>query len=103
MVADLKPKQRVQVHLLFLKSLVEAGMLVTELHRAVYFKQRAWIAPFVLENTKKRDCARDSFEKAFFKLIINSQVIFEKKKFEIFLCTLCAGRRFVKKMLKKIF
>ena len=85
MVADLKPKQRVQVHLLFLKSLVEAGMLVTELHRAVYFKQRAWIAPFVLENTKKRDCARDSFEKAFFKLIINSQVIFEKKKFEIFL------------------
>lgn len=75
MVADVRPKERVQIHIIFLKSLLEAGIEVTKIHRVVSFKQKCWIKPFVLENTALRDKARDSFEKSFYKLIINSQVL----------------------------
>ena len=74
LVADVHDKERVRVHLTFLKTMMESGVEVENLYRAVYFQHSSWIKEFVLYNTMRRDQARDEFEKSFFKLIINSQV-----------------------------
>ena len=76
LIADVGDISRVRLHISYLKSLLESGVKVQKLFRAVYFKQSAWISHFVLSNTKLRDESRDAFEKSFFKLIINSQVIY---------------------------
>ena len=75
LIADVGDKYRVRLHISYLKSLLESGVKVQKLFRAVYLKQSPWIREFVLSNTKLRDQSRDAFEKSFFKLIINSQVI----------------------------
>ena len=107
MISDVRDVERVQLHVVYLKSLMDVGILVKDIYRVVYFKQSggffftcrqqyyvlviveyrryysffffpfypflAWMRSFVLTNTKKRDEAKDDFEKGFFKLIINSQ------------------------------
>ncbi len=74
MIGDVRDVDRCQLHILFLKSLMDLGIEVKELFRVVYFKATPWMRDFVLYNTKRRDQARDPFEKSFFKLIINRYI-----------------------------
>ena len=37
-------------------------------HKAIQFKQKAWLKPYIDMNTKLRTKARNEFEKDFFKL-----------------------------------
>ena len=48
------------------------GTVVEKSRKVLKFKQSDWLKGFVLFNTKKRMNAANEFEKAFFKLIINS-------------------------------
>lgn len=75
LVSDVRDIERVQLHIMYLKSIMKSGVRVKKLHRAAYFTQTSWIRDFVLFNTKRRNEAKDAFEKSFYKLIINSQVI----------------------------
>ena len=70
MIGDVRDVERCQLHILYLKSLMDIGIEVKELFRVVYFKASPWMRDFVLYNTKRRDEARDSFEKSFFNMNI---------------------------------
>ena len=47
-------------------------MKLTKYHRLLKFKQSEWIKKYINFNDTKRENAASSFEKEFFKLMINS-------------------------------
>ena len=47
-------------------------MKLTKTHRLRKFNQSDWMKKYIDFNTKKRTNAANSFEKKFFKLMINS-------------------------------
>ena len=74
LIADLKDQSNVRLHVMYLQSLINVGARVTQVRRCAELVQSNWMERFVLDNTEKRNKARNSFEKNFFKLKINSQV-----------------------------
>ena len=52
-------------------------MKLSKLHRILKFKQSDWLQKFIDFNTDKRTNASNSFEKYFFKLMINSVLVIQ--------------------------
>ena len=73
LIADLRDKKHVKLHISYLQVLMEIGAEVTHLYRVVRFDQSPWLKSFVETNTKCRNLAKDDFSKNYFKLCINSQ------------------------------
>ena len=48
------------------------GVILTKVHRVISFRQKAWIEPYISENTKLRQDAQDAFEKDYYKLLNNA-------------------------------
>ena len=72
MVPNLGSKIKFIVHYKYLQLYLSLGMKLPEIHRVLKFKQFDWMKIYVEFNTKKRKNAANSFEKIFFKLMINS-------------------------------
>ena len=72
LIPNLKDKSCYVLHYRTLQLYVSLGIVVEKIHRAMKFKQNDWLKSFVMFNTAKRMNAGNEFEKAFFKLIINS-------------------------------
>ena len=49
-------------------------MRLTKIHRAMEFRQRAWMRPYIEFNTARRKVATNDFEKDFWKLMNNSGI-----------------------------
>ena len=65
------------VHNKNLQLYLSLGIKLTEIHRVLKFKHSHWIKIYIDFNTEKRTSAANSFEKNFFKLMINS--VYDKK------------------------
>ena len=73
LIADLRDKKHVKLHIAYLQVLLQLGAVVTRLYRVVTFEQSPWLKSFVESNTQCRNSAKDDFSKNYFKLCINSQ------------------------------
>ena len=72
LIPNLRDKSCYVLHYRTLQLYVSLGMVVKKIHKVLKFKQSDWLKSFVLFNSKKSMNAANEFEKAFFKLIINS-------------------------------
>ena len=72
LVTTIEDKEKYVVHISALKQALNHGLILTKVHRAIMFKQEAWLKPYIKMNTKFRTEAENNFEKDFFKLMNNS-------------------------------
>ena len=72
LIPNLGDKTNYVVHYKNLQLYLSLGMKLTKIHRVLKFKQSDWMKKYIDFNTEKRTNAANSFEKDFFKLMINS-------------------------------
>ena len=72
LLQTLHDKTHYIIHYKLLKLYVKLGLIVTKLYRIVKFKQELWLEPYITQNTNKRKAAKNKFEEALYKLLINS-------------------------------
>ncbi len=65
-------KKRYVTHIRNLQFYLSQGAQLTKIHRAIHFRQEAWIAPYIAENTRLRQLATDEFERDYYKLLNNA-------------------------------
>lgn len=65
-------KEKMVLHVVNLKFYMEQGLELCQIHRGIIFHHSKWLKPYIQMNTEKRMAATSDFERAFFKLLINS-------------------------------
>ena len=65
-------KRAYVVHYRILQFYLEMGMQLVRVRRAIRFRQKAFLRPYIEYNSRKRQAARNAFEKDFYKLKNNS-------------------------------
>ena len=72
LVPNLYYKRKYVIHIKALKQAIDHGLVLEKIHRAIEFKQSAWMKEYIDFNTKLRTAAKNNFEKDFYKLMNNS-------------------------------
>ena len=69
---NLYDKKRYVIHIRALDQALKYGLELECIHKAIEFKQSAWMKEYIDFNTKLRTAATNDFEKDFYKLMNNS-------------------------------
>ena len=77
LIPNLYDKKRYVIHITALDQALKHGLVLERIHRAIEFKQSAWMKEYIDFNTKLRTAAKNDFEKDFYKLMNNS--VFRKR------------------------
>ena len=72
LLCDWTDKKKYLIHYRMLKFYVRHGMVVEKVHEVISFKQSKWLEKYISFNTKKRNKAKNIFEKNFYKLLVNA-------------------------------
>ena len=72
LVCSICDKKNDILHISALKQALDHGLELTKVHRAIEFKQEAWLKQYIDMNTELRKNAKNESEKEFFKLMNNS-------------------------------
>ena len=71
-VPNLYYKHKYVIHIKALKQAIDHGLVLERIHRAIEFKQSAWMREYIDFNTRLRTAAKNDFKKDFYKLMNNS-------------------------------
>ena len=72
LICDWTDKKKYLIHYKLLKLYVRHGMIVEKIHEFISYKQSKWLENYISFNTRKRNRAKNDFEKDFFKLLVNA-------------------------------
>ena len=72
LISNLYDKKRYVIHIRALDPALKHGLVLERIHKAIEFKQSAWMKEYIAFNTKLRTAATNDFEKDFYKLMNNS-------------------------------
>ena len=72
LIPNLYEKKRYVIHIRALDQALKHGLVLKHIHKAIEFKQSAWMKEYIDFNTKLRTAATNDFEKDFYKLMKNS-------------------------------
>lgn len=72
LLTTLLDKERYVIHYRALKQAVKHGLVIKKIHRALEFNQEKWLENYVSFNTRKRNEAKNEFDRMFFKLMANA-------------------------------
>ena len=72
LISSLTEKTRYVIHEMNLKQAVDAGLILTKIHRLVEYNQRPWMKDFLNFNINERKESKNEFEKGFFKIMCNA-------------------------------
>ena len=72
LVPNLYCKKKYIIHIKALKQAIDHGLVLKKIHRAIEFKQSAWMREYIGFNMRLRTAAKNDFEKDFYKLMNNS-------------------------------
>ena len=59
------------VHIKALKQAIDHALVLERIHRAIEFKQSAWMREYIDFNTELRTATKNDFKKDFYKLMNN--------------------------------
>ena len=72
LVPNLYYKKQYVIHIRALDQALKHGLVLERIHRAIEFRQSAWMKEYINFNTKLRTEAKNDFEKDFYKLMNNA-------------------------------
>ena len=72
LVTHLRYKKNYVIHIKALNQVLQHGLSLDRIHRAIEFDQSPWLKTYIDFNTQLRMAATNDFEKDFFKLMNNS-------------------------------
>ena len=78
LIPNLYDKMRYVIHIRALDQALKHGLVLERIHKAIEFKQLAWMKEYIDFNTKLRTAATNDFAKDSYKLMNNS--VFEKPR-----------------------
>ena len=71
LVPNLYYKRKYVIHIKALKQAIDHGLVLEKIHRAIEFKQSAWMQEYIDFNMRLKTAATNDFEKYFYKLMNN--------------------------------
>ena len=69
---NLQDKKNYILHIDNLQYYLNKGLILKKIHKVVKFNQSSWLKPYIDMNSKKRQEAKNDFEKDYYKLLNNA-------------------------------